>query len=176
MKLNFGCGENRLKGWANYDTEVDISRKLPFRGSVADFIFIEHCVEHIDYYKAIDFFKECLRVLKPEGVLRVVVPSIEKIRYCANDEYLQLTTKWQSLGPTVRGALHAILYAHGHKTAWTASLLGATLFYCGFDKIVACSLHVSDHPDLCGVEGHHRIIGERNNEIESIAYEATKGE
>ncbi len=79
MKLNLGCGTNKLLDWQNHDADVDISKRLPFGDRTADFIFIEHCVEHIAYYEAIEFFKECHRVLAPGGTLRVVVPSVEKI-------------------------------------------------------------------------------------------------
>ena len=173
MKLNFGCGDNRLIGWKNFDAELDISKRLPFDDNSANYIFCEHCVEHIPYYQAIEFFKECRRVLKPTGVVRIVVPSIEKIWHSQNHKYYEFTTKWQSIGPTDRGAMHAILYAHGHQTAWTASLLESTLYYAGFDNVLQCSPHLSAHGPLNNVEGHHKAIGEEFNAIESIIFEGT---
>ncbi len=170
MKLNLGCGTNKISGWENYDADVDIGKRLPFADHSAEFIFIEHCVEHIDYYAAIEFFKECRRVLKPKGVLRVVVPSIEMIRNCGDDDYYKLAAKWGAT-PDVRGAMHAILYSHGHKTAWTASLMEATLKFAGFDNVKQCKVHESEHAELCGVEGHHRVIGEKFNVIESLIFE-----
>ena len=170
MKLNLGCGDNKLPGWVNKDADVDISRRLPFKNESADYILCEHCVEHIPYYRAIEFFRECRRVLKLAGVARIIVPSIEQIWKTADDEYCEFTTRWQKVGPTPRGAMSAILYAHGHKTAWTASLLEATLYFAGFDKVKKCWPHVSEHVELNGVDGHHHMIGRRFNEIESIVF------
>jgi SAM-dependent methyltransferase len=171
--LNFGCGTNRIEGWKNFDAEINIEKPLPFPGRHADFIFAEHVVEHVDYYSAIRFFKEALRVLKSGGVFRIVVPSIEQIQNCVDPAYYKFASKW-GLSADVRGAMFAILYAHGHKTAWTASLMSATLFYAGFDQIQQREPHLSDYPELCYVEGHHKVIGDKFNAIESLVFEATK--
>ena len=171
VKVNLGCGKNKIPGWRNHDIDVDITKPLPFEDNSVDFMLAEHCVEHVDYYKAIDFFKECARVLKPWGVLRVIVPSIELIRDRADEDYIRFVKRW---APTedLRGAMHAILYEHGHQTAWTQSLLEATLFYCGFEHTVRCEPSQSRHQPLQGVDGHPKVIGERNNWIESLVMEA----
>jgi SAM-dependent methyltransferase len=171
--LNFGCGTNRLEGWQNFDAEINIEKPLPFPNHHADFIMAEHVVEHIDYYSAIRFFREVLIVLKSGGVFRIIVPSIEQIQNCNDPDYYKFASKW---GPSAdaRGAMFAILYAHGHKTAWTASLMASTLFYVGFDQVRQRDLHLSDHSELCDVEGHHKVIGEKFNAIESLVFEATK--
>jgi SAM-dependent methyltransferase len=172
VRINFGCGTNRLPGWKNHDAEVDIRRRLPYEDNSADFIFTEHCVEHVKYYEAIEFLRECRRVLRPGGALRITVPSIEMIMRCNDKEYYKFTTKFQKVGPTARGAMHAILYSHGHQTAWTESLMEATLYYVGFRGIARHSPGQSDRPELRGAEGHHRVIGEHFNSIESLCMEA----
>lgn len=170
VKLNFGCGTNRLEGWQNFDADLDISKRLPFPDNHADFIFAEHVVEHIGYYEALAFFKECRRVLKPGGVIRICVPSVENIMQRATPEYCAFVKRW---APTqdLRGAMHAILYAHGHKAAWTQGLLKASLFYAGFDDIVHCEQGASERADLKGVEGHGKVIGEHFNWIEAAICE-----
>lgn len=172
-KVNFGCGRNRLEGWDNYDADVDISKPLPIGAASVDYILAEHCVEHVDYYAALGFFQECRRILKPGGVLRVIVPSIEQIQKYGDAEYFAFTRRWSGGRAGVRGALHAILFAHGHKAAWTESLLVASLTYAGFDKIAPYEPLASDHAALRGVDGHHRAIGEKFNEIESLVMEAS---
>jgi hypothetical protein len=170
VKLNFGCGTNRLPGWRNFDNDVDITRKLPFRDNSADFLFAEHVVEHVNYYQAIEFLRECRRVLKPGGIIRISVPSIENVLKRGDAAYFNFTTKWQP-DATARGAMYALLYKHGHKAAWTDSLLEATLFFVGFASVTRCEPGASEHPELRGVEGHHRVIGERFNWIESSVFE-----
>jgi SAM-dependent methyltransferase len=173
LKINLGCGSNKLDGWQNFDSQIDISKPLPFPENSADYIFAEHVVEHVDYYGAIAFFKECHRVIKPCGVVRIAVPSLESIRNKGDAEYFGFTTKWQKVGATARGAMHAILYAHGHKMAWTQSLLETTLFYAGFDQLAAARPGESEHQALRGVEGHHKVIGKKFNDIETVIIEGT---
>jgi predicted SAM-dependent methyltransferase len=173
-KFNLGCGTNKLPGWENHDADVDITKKLPWPDNSASHINIEHCVEHVPYKAAIGFFQEAHRVLAPGGVLRVTVPSLEQIAACDDADYHRFTTKWQKLGPNKRGAMSAIIYAHGHETAWNAQLMRDTLYFAGFDDVLACESGLSEDPALRGVEGHGRVIGDYFNQIESCTFEARK--
>jgi hypothetical protein len=174
LRLNLGCGTNRIPGWQNHDADVDITKHLPWPDNSASHISIEHCVEHVPYKLAIEFFKEALRVLAPGGTLRVTVPSLEQIAKCDDSDYWQFTTKWQQLGATKRGSMHSIIYAHGHETVWNAQLMRDTLFFAGFDVVTAYQPGQSDDPVLRGVEGHGRVIGDKFNLIESCSHEARK--
>jgi SAM-dependent methyltransferase len=170
IKLNFGCGANRIPGWHNLEESVEITKRLPFPDNYASFVFAEHVIEHVDYYQAIEFLRECRRVLKPGGMVRISVPSIENVMKRGDSAYFKFTTKWQP-DATARGAMYALLYKHGHKAAWTDSLLEATLFFAGFTNVTQCEPGASAHTELRGVEGHHRVIGERFNWIESSIFE-----
>jgi predicted SAM-dependent methyltransferase len=173
IKLNLGCGENKLAGWENHDSDVDIRMSLPWPNEHADFILCEHCVEHIPQYDAIRFFQECQRVLKRGGVARIIVPSIEQILACNDPEYHKFAAKWRKSDPGPRSSAAAIIYAHGHQAAWTASLLGTLLNFAGFDKVKQLRPGISEHMALSGVDGHHKIIGARFNAIESCIFEGT---
>jgi predicted SAM-dependent methyltransferase len=167
-KLNLGCGGNILDGWENHDMDLDITKPLPYEDNSIDFIFIEHCVEHTTTPDAVRFFAEALRVLKPDGTLRVAVPSADKIYDLADGAYL----KWHGQSGfgdgTKRGAVRSILLDHGHLSAWNHSILEACLFAAGFDpdKIYGC--------EFSELEGHGKVIGDHNNKIETIIMEAVK--
>jgi predicted SAM-dependent methyltransferase len=167
-KLNLGCGGNILDGWENHDSDVDIRNPLPYEDESIDFIFIEHCVEHVTTPDAVRFFAECLRILKYEGTLRVAVPSADKIYDLADGEYL----KWHGQSGfgdgTKRGAVRSILLDHGHLSAWNHSILEACLFAAGFEQEKIYGSTIGE------LEGHGKVIGEHNNEIETIVMEAVK--
>jgi predicted SAM-dependent methyltransferase len=89
-KVQFGCGPERKGGWINTDMWpgpwakpdfcLDVSRPLPFPDETVDTIYSEHMLEHLDYPKtAYQFLKECLRVLKPDGLMHVGVPDLDLI-------------------------------------------------------------------------------------------------
>ena len=174
LKLNLGCGNNKLPGWENHDADVDIKVKLPWGDSTASHIFIEHCVEHVPYKSAIQFFYEAYRVLAPGGVLRVTVPSLEQIAKSNELDYFRFTMQWQKLGPTKRGAMSAICFAHGHEMIWNAQLLHDALYLVGFDDVSHETPGKSSDPVLVGVEGHGRVISNKFNDIESCVCEARK--
>lgn len=60
----------------------DLSRGIPFPDAGADAVYHSHVLEHFDRSEAPKFIQECARVLRPGGVIRVVVPDFE--RHCRN--------------------------------------------------------------------------------------------
>ena len=57
----------------------DLRRGVPFAGGTFDVVYHSHVLEHIDREAAPGFLRECLRVLRPGGTLRVVVPDLEAL-------------------------------------------------------------------------------------------------
>jgi predicted SAM-dependent methyltransferase len=85
-KINLGCATSRKDGYLNIDLfpggdlTLDLRRKFPFESNCCEVIFSEHFFEHIEYPEpAYSLFRECFRVLKPDGQLRVSVPDTEWI-------------------------------------------------------------------------------------------------
>lgn len=174
VKLNFGCGTNKLAGWQNFDAEVDISKPLPFRAGYADYILAEHVVEHVDMHTALRFFRDCHHVLRPGGVLRIAVPCVGTMVCKADDAYMQFVAKWASPGMTgLRGALDAMFFAHGHMMAWSSDTLRAAMLWAGFVDLQNRRPGISDHAELRDVEGHAKVIGANFNDIETIVVEGT---
>ena len=58
----------------------DLSRGIPFPDASVDVVYHSHVLEHLDRDVACGFIQECARVLRPGGLIRVVVPDFE--RYC----------------------------------------------------------------------------------------------
>ena len=83
VKIQFGCGNNFLKGFLNTDLlgkiPVNITKKLPFQDKTVDLIYSSHTVEHIYHKQFKRFLKESYRVIKQGGIHVISTPSIERI-------------------------------------------------------------------------------------------------
>lgn len=91
VKLNVCCGKRIMDGWVNIDvvpTEgatPDIladARKIPLEDACADEIMCIHGIEHFYQWEAHELAKECMRLLKPGGLLAIECPDI--IKCCEN--------------------------------------------------------------------------------------------
>jgi hypothetical protein len=85
--LNLGCGSVFHPTWENVDIassypqvrEYDISQNLPYADAEFDACYSSHVLEHLAPQEAEKFIAECYRILKPNGIIRVVVPDLESI-------------------------------------------------------------------------------------------------
>jgi predicted SAM-dependent methyltransferase len=85
--LNLGCGSRFHPSWTNVNFTPsgkdviahDLNQGIPFADNSFDVVYHSHVLEHFPKNQAVNFLKECYRVLRPEGILRVVVPDLEQI-------------------------------------------------------------------------------------------------
>ena len=59
LKLNLGCGTNRLPGWENHDADVDLRKRLPWPDGSAKYILLEHVLEHFGCGVGYKILEEC---------------------------------------------------------------------------------------------------------------------
>ena len=86
-RLNLGCGLRFHPAWTNVDftstgkdtIAYDLTKGIPFADASFDVVYHSHLLEHFPKAAAKSFLRECRRVLRPEGVLRVAVPDLEQI-------------------------------------------------------------------------------------------------
>jgi predicted SAM-dependent methyltransferase len=88
MKLvNLGCGSRYHADWINFDIvpagpgviACDLASGIPLPDGSCDAVYHSHLLEHIRREEAPGFMKECCRVLRPGGIVRVAVPDLERI-------------------------------------------------------------------------------------------------
>ncbi|MBK2110243.1 class I SAM-dependent methyltransferase [Francisella tularensis] len=92
--LNIACGSRYHKDWINIDfhasskgvKKVNILNGLPFKTNYIDVIYSSHFLEHLNQDQADFVLKESFRVLKENGIIRLVVPDLENV--C--QEYLRV--------------------------------------------------------------------------------------
>lgn len=111
---NFGCGTTFHAAWDNFDfvpsgadvRSVDLRRPLPFDDCVYDAIYSAHTLEHLPRNEAPAVLAEFRRILKPGGILRIVVPDLELMartyleqleQASGGDEQAQANHAWMSV-------------------------------------------------------------------------------
>ena len=146
MKINFGCGENRIAGWECWDSDCDVTKPLPYADSVADMILAEHLIEHLTGPQGFNFMLECHRILKPGGLLRVCVPTLKE----------EMTNEHRA----------DLILGHGHQMVYCRGSLTMMLRTAGFIGVGAT--------DRKECDGHHKIIGEFKDNLETLRMEAVK--
>ncbi|MDB9308496.1 methyltransferase domain-containing protein [Aphanizomenon sp. CS-733/32] len=85
--LNLGCGNRYHPEWTNINFTStgdgviahNLTQGIPFPDNYFDVVYHSHVLEHFPKAQAEDFIKDCYRVLRPQGILRVVVPDLEEI-------------------------------------------------------------------------------------------------
>jgi predicted SAM-dependent methyltransferase len=86
--LNLGCGKRYCKkNWVNLDfvsispsvKKHNLLKGIPYPDNSFELVYHSHVLEHFTQAEGRQFIKECYRVLKPGGVIRVVVPDLEQI-------------------------------------------------------------------------------------------------
>lgn len=85
--LNLGCGAYFHRDWVNIDfksnddevIEHNLLNGIPFDDCCFEVVYHSHVLEHFNKPDGRNFIKDCHRVLKEGGLIRVVVPDLEQI-------------------------------------------------------------------------------------------------
>jgi SAM-dependent methyltransferase len=87
--LNLGCGYKYVSGsgWLNVDLSPATSEVkkcnflhgIPFESNRFDLVYSSHVLEHFKKEDGEMFIRECFRVCKSGGRIRIVLPDLEKI-------------------------------------------------------------------------------------------------
>ncbi len=137
--LHLGSGGEHKEGWVNIDLAGDpvelawnLAKQLPFPDASVDAIFHEHLLEHIPLAGGISLLRECYRVLKPNGILRIGVPDagvLLQAYFNHNDAYLN---KLHPNCPTRMLAVQELFYWHRHCTMFDEETLALAFRTAGF--------------------------------------------
>lgn len=173
-RINLGSGGRSIgHGFSSYDAETNIFAPLPWADGSVEFIVCSHCAEHGTPGDAWNFFKECHRILRKGGVVRITVPDALKAYENASQSYIDWVGKNGWSDGTRKGVLDALLNQHGHKGIFTPDILVGLLQAAGFEA-KRVGLYHSDYPELKDSGHHHSQIGLEYDGIESIAAEGVK--
>ena len=103
IKINMGCGWRDFgKDWIHIDggdyphlDSKDIF-SLPYEDNSVDLIYASHVIEYFNREEVKDVLNEWIRVLKPNGKLRLAVPNFEEMVTLYLDGEIELSA---ILGP-----------------------------------------------------------------------------
>lgn len=159
LKLHLGCGNHIMPGWKNLDLEpgpggivCDLRKPLPEESESVDYIFTEHFIEHLSREDGVRLLRECYRVLKPGGVIRVVTPDLHMIMVWYTNRKLDVfAPTWEPKTPA--RFVNEAMREWGHQFVYDSEELVDVLKEAGFPVPFLSEEHGrSDHEALDGLE------------------------
>jgi len=188
-KLHIGGGPRHLDGWLNADIallpgvlQMDATRPFPFADGTFDYVFTEHMIEHIPFEAAIWMLRECHRVLKSGGIIRVTTPNLAAIVGLYGNNQTQRQQDYlhwfcQTFLPdrpiTPANAINAMFRQWGHQFVYDEGTLSSALSVAGFAGACRYELMQSGHQELTNLENVGRYPAGLLD-FESIALEARR--
>lgn len=161
---NFGSGAFYHPRWVNYDFPGNTDFYKSIQGepgkdfqpidlcvdnltlSIADdsasLIYCAHTLEHLEEAKAIVFLKECLRILKPGGIMRVAVPDAAK-----NFQFVKIICEQDSISEATKH--HVILSAAQHVLFKSRDLADETVI----DYVIQSGFSAEKFHKICAHNG-----------------------
>jgi predicted SAM-dependent methyltransferase len=183
LKINFGCGLSGAPGWCNIDNSPtiplsrlklgrllfrtpawpkdvrrhDVKKGLPFADQSVSCIYSSHTFEHFSWAESLAVAKECFRVLRPGGVLRIVVPDLQLIAR----EYLRDSDPMASHRFVdrllLRHTIHDLFHGGAHHSQmFDESSLIALLRQAGFEQPAVSNFMQSRIADITLIELEQR--------------------
>jgi len=169
-KLQIGSHVCVLPGWLNTDlyppsinaVSLDATKTFPLPEESFDYVFSEHQLEHIEYSDGVAMIKECHRILRSGGKIRLAVPCLDRLldlvkpsRSDLQERYIRYSSEciwpWvQNPGPCF--AFNSTFMYWGHRFIYDEATLRSTLESLGFTEVQFFSPGVSDDPNLTGIE------------------------
>lgn len=161
-KIQFGAGTLHIQGWENLNdaTDCDITKPLPYADGSIDAVFSEMCVEHVLPREAWGFLDELYRILKPGGLIRIVIPDFVRSWRLKDPDWLRVNQGVTNNDGTLKDQMKSIIVCHGHQGLWTAELLQAVMESIGFRHVM---IQEAGHSGLGldDLEQHHHSVGKQ---------------
>jgi predicted SAM-dependent methyltransferase len=207
IMLNLGCGQTRPTGWINTDSSLnswlqripisrwvmvqlfkrvnydlnaeymDLRNAWRYDDNSVDVVYGSHVFEHLSSSTATFFLSEAFRVLKPDGVIRLIVPDLYQLSknyldqfnigdQSAADTFLfWINLAQENTYPQERSLATKVInfwqdYPHQHKSMYDFISLSKMLQNKGFSNI---------QQSFYGESKYIAEIGQVENTAEGVA-------
>lgn len=193
-KLHIGCGSNILDGWLNTDlfprakeiVYLDATKRFPLNDDSFSYVFSEHIIEHIEYTHGLNMLRECFRILKPGGMIRISTPSLSFLVELYQPEKNEVQNQYidwaaQSFAPDIIKhkevfVINNFFYNFDHKFIYDMNILQDAMAAAGFVDLIPCAVGESKIHEMQGLESHSNLISEEFNKLETFVIEGKKPE
>jgi predicted SAM-dependent methyltransferase len=191
-KLELGSGANRKPGWIMTDIGgpligqpwyIDVTKPFPIEDSTFDYVLSEHVIEHISYQHGMSMLRECHRILKPGGTVRIGTPDLEMLmalygpmhnprqeRYIheVTDKFLPGIDEYK---PSF--VINNMFRNWCHQFIYDRDLLQSAMEKVGFTDIKRFLPGESDNEHLKGIESRAKKMDDKErNEFQTLILEA----
>jgi Methyltransferase domain len=148
QRLNWGCGDHLGAGWINSDIKdgggvdlvADIRRGLPVSDAGIDYAVSVHALPELSIPEIESALAELLRVLKPEGVLRLALPDFRlSIAAFAEGREDFFKIEWDAANTFEGRFIRHILWYGYTRTLFTPEFTRELLERAGFVDVSTCS-------------------------------------
>ena len=156
MRVNLGCGENKLEGWQNIDINSDFkpehvlniaTQLLPFKDNSVDELWCCHTIEHIEKKHHEHLILEIQRVLKIGCLVYFSYPEFWKCVKNWKDNYQGRRDLWEA---TIFG--RQTTKWDRHVCIMDTAMFTVFLEYLGFICIASTSERLQSYNSLVGFE------------------------
>ncbi len=173
LLVNIGCGPFGKPGWINLDLfqhlhvtlRADCRKVLPLADGSCLGIHVEHFLEHLNPFdERRMFLEECQRCLQPDGILRVIVPDVEKyVRAYLEPGWGMLNQlscggeKPEVIFKCKMDVLNHVFHQDWeHYAGYDAQSLELVLRSAGFRRVIRCEWQNGEFPGGCIDRELHR--------------------
>lgn len=162
--------------WHSDIVVANLRRGLPFENGTFEAVYSSHVLEHLYEDEALNLLRESVRVLRPGGVLRMVVPDLqalalgylEKKRAPASvsgplpadwlNEMLKFRTRGRVRGFALHRLYSAVTDLHMHKWMYDAQSLASRMAAAGLRDVQERGLWESRIDRIEAIEKRDRIV------------------
>jgi len=175
--LNLGCGIFTHKNFINLDYEWnegidicwDLSKGIPLIDESIQGIFTEHCLEHFSIEQLDFILSECFRILKPGGILRLVVPDGKYFLNCyvnlieqkpslpLSSEFCKDQASYKDIYTPIM-AINKLFYSWEHRFIFDFETIRHLLQKNNFQDIQQHTFLVGHDSNLL-IDSEHRKVG-----------------
>ncbi len=162
-RLHWGCNDKTPAGWINSDIKerpgidlsCDILDGLPLDDESIDYIASQHALQELKITDQEKALRELRRVLKPNGVLRLCLPDLDRsiaAYQSGRREYFKVDD-WETLSGNF--ICHILWYSYNH-TLFTSDFAEELLRKAGFRDVRRVAYQQTASPYLEIVELDNR--------------------